>query len=55
MNVSIIRDFDKLEGTCSLCKYVWAGKNDLSVPDQYNQMSVRVGGFQAPFVTLPEG
>ncbi|RLG30964.1 hypothetical protein DRO03_02710 [Methanosarcinales archaeon] len=55
MTVSILRYFDKLEGTCRLCKYVWAGKNEPSVPDQYNQMSVRTGGFQVPFATLPEG
>ena len=55
MKVSILCYFDKLEEICRLCKYVWAGKNEPSGLDQYNQISVHVGGFQAPFVTLPEG
>ena len=54
IKVSILRYFDKLEGICRLCECVWAGKNEPSVPDQYNQISVCVGGFQAPFVTPPE-
>ena len=54
MKVSILRYFDKLEGICRLGEYIWEGKNEPSVPEQYNQISVCVGGFQAPFVTLPE-
>jgi len=54
MKVSIIRYFDRLEEIYRLCEDVWGGKKEPSVLDQYNQMSVRVGGFQAPFVTLPE-
>ena len=54
MKVSILRYFDKLEEICRLCESVLDGKNEPSALDQYNQMSVRVGGFQAPFVTLPE-
>ena len=54
MKVSILRYFDKLEGICRLCEDVWEGKKELSVLDPYNQIPVSVGGFQAPFVTLPE-
>ena len=54
MKVSILRYFDKLEGVCRLCEDVLEGKKEPSVLDPYNQISVRVGGFQAPFVTLPE-
>ena len=54
MKVSIIRYFDKLGWVYRLCEDVWEGKKEPSVPDQYNQRSVRVGGFQSPFVTLPE-
>lgn len=36
MNVSILRYFDKLEGICRLGEYIWEGKNEPSVPDQYN-------------------
>ncbi|MEA1965970.1 MAG: hypothetical protein U9N05_01630 [Euryarchaeota archaeon] len=54
MKVSIIRYFDKLEEICRLCEYVWASKKEPSVLDPYNQISGSVGGFQAPFVTLPE-
>ncbi len=53
MKVSIIRYFDKLEGIYRLCVDVRAGRKEPSVPDQYNQISVRVDGFQLPVVTLP--
>ena len=54
MNVSILHYFDKLGEVCRLCEDVLAGKKESSVPEQYNQISVRMSGFQAPFVTLPE-
>ena len=54
MKLSILRYFDKLEEICRLCEAVLDGKNEPSVLDQYNQTSVHVGGFQVPFVTLPE-
>ena len=54
MKVSILRYFDKLEEICRLCEAVLDGKNEPSALDQYNQISVHGGGFQAPFVTLPE-
>ena len=54
MKVSILRYFDKLEEICRLREDVLGGKKEPRVLEQYNQISVRVGGFQAPFVTLPE-
>ena len=54
MNASIRRYFDKLERVCRPYEAVWGGKKGASVMDQYNQMLVRVDGFQAPFVTLPK-
>ena len=44
----------KLEEIYRLCEGVRAGRKEPSVLDPYNQISVRVGGFQAPFVTLPK-
>ena len=52
MKVSILCYFDKLEEICRLCEDIWEDKKAPSVPDQYNQRSVSVGGFQAPFATL---
>ena len=54
MKVSILRYVGKLEEICRLCEAVLDGKNEPRVLDQYNQISVRMGGFQAPFVTRPE-
>ncbi len=45
-------DIEKTEITRGLFDLV--DQKESSVLDQYNQISVRVGGFQAPFVTLPE-
>jgi hypothetical protein len=45
-------DIEKTEITRELFDLV--DQKEPSVLDLYNQISVRVGGFQAPFVTLPE-
>ena len=54
MKMSILRYFDKLEGIYHLCEDVLDSMNEPSVLDRYNQISVRAGGFQVPFVALPE-
>jgi pyruvate-formate lyase len=48
----ITEDIEKTEITRELFDLI--DKKEPSVLDLYNQISVRVGGFQAPFVTLPE-
>lgn len=45
-------DIEKTEITRELFDLV--DQKEPSVLDLYNQRSVRVGGFQSPFVTLPE-
>ena len=45
-------DIEKTEITRGLFDLV--DQKESSVLDLYNQISVQVGGFQAPFVPLPE-
>jgi len=45
-------DIEKTEITREL--FYLVDQKEPSVLDQYNQISVHGGGFQVPFVTLPE-
>ena len=47
-----IADHDELVKIYDLCEDVRNGLKDPSALEKYNQISVRVGGFQSPFVTL---
>lgn len=47
-----IADHDDLVKIYDLCEDVRSGLKDPSAFGKYNQISVRVGGFQSPFVTL---